>query len=67
MGNAPLPGQVNFNRLSPASKEILGQVALRLVAGWTALEVADEFNRVDPAFKHVPPPKTPRRGSRADG
>ena len=33
MGNAPLPGQINYSKLSPGSKEVLGEIALRLTAG----------------------------------
>ena len=36
---APLPGQIRYERLSPASREVLGQIALRLTAGWTSEEI----------------------------
>jgi hypothetical protein len=59
---APLPGQIRYERLSPASKEVLGQIALRLTAGWTSEEIANEFNRQPPPFRHVPLPKNTATG-----
>lgn len=41
--------------------EVLTEVALRIAAGWTTLEIAAEFDKRPPAFKHV---NTPSNSSR---
>lgn len=54
---APLPGTINYSRLSPAGREVLGQIALRITAGWTSEEIAREFNHRRLSFEHLPMPK----------
>jgi hypothetical protein len=53
---APEPGTINYNRLSPASAEMLAEVGLRMTAGWDNAEILAHFNAHPPRFRHVPPP-----------
>ena len=59
---APLPGTIRYERLSPASREVLGQIGLRLSAGWTSEEIASEFRKRPPPFRHTPLPKNSATG-----
>ena len=59
---APLPGTIHYEKLSPESVEVLAQIGLRLTAGWTSEEIANEFNVRPPPFRHVPPPKNTATG-----
>ena len=61
---APLPEHIRWDRLSPASREMLAQVGMRLSAGWLSSEIIEEFNRRPPSFRHVQPP---RRGNYTSG
>ena len=54
---APLPGTINYLSLSPASREVIGQIALRVMAGWSTEEISSEFNRTRPTFRHLNQPK----------
>lgn len=52
-----LPAEVEWQALSPASREILGIVGLRLAAGWTPTEIAAELEQTRPRLRHQPTPR----------
>ncbi len=62
LARAPLPGQINYERLTPAAAEVLGQIALRLTAGWSLEEVALELDRERPQLSHLELPPRVTKG-----
>ena len=64
LGNnrAPEPARSGAKSAHPESREVLGQIALRITAGWTSQEIAAEFNERPPSFRHVPLPKNRATG-----
>ena len=58
----PNSRSVDWSRLTPRSREIMAQVALRLMAGYSYEEIAEQLDAERPELKHLPLPKTVTKG-----
>lgn len=48
---------VEWSRISPRGRDIIAQIGLRLVAGFSYEEIALELERTRPELQHLPLPE----------
>lgn len=48
---------VEWSRISPRGREIIAQIGLRLVAGFSYDEIAEALERERPELRHLPLPE----------